>query len=505
MTTILRCNTPLQVGPATKLWRSLHLPLEFLEYLHLTENPDPAVNSSFKLGTTAQTSIGLAALSAAYFHKLRTGISQDVSVNVRHAVIEFKSEAYYLIDGQPPKLGALFDKLSGVYKTKDSNYVRIHTNFPHHRQGILDILKCEPTKESIADAMLQWNSADIESEASSRKMVVTALRSFHEWDEHPQGIALAQTPPVTLIKVGDAPKRANNKPYQYPLEDIRVLDLTRVLAGPVCGRTLAAYGADVLWVTSPKLPDLPVLDTDTSRGKRTTQLDLTKEEDRSTLRSLVKDADIFLQAYRPGGLSEKGFGVEDVVSARPGIIYASLTAYGWDGPWSGQRGFDSLVQTASGFNVAEGESYARYKEQTLKGNERVVPKPLPMQALDHAAGYFLAFGINAALAKTITEGGSWEVRVSLAAVGQWIRHLGQMDPTVAFRAGKPLPQNPESDEIKEFSLTIPRSSDFGEESLMTKCPSTLTAVRHAATFSKTSRLEGISPTSLHTSAPGWKL
>lgn len=179
-----------------------------------------------------------------------------------------------------------------------------------------------------------------------------------------------------------------------------------------------AHGADVLLITSPKLPALPFLDTDTSRGKRTTQLDLTEQQGRDVLSSLVKDADVFLQAYRPGGLADKGFGVEDVVRARPGVVYASLTAYGWEGPWSDRRGvggihegvesqltinilqFDSLVQTATGFNVAEAEAFATYKGN--KSEHPLPPKPLPMQALDHAAGYLLATGIQAAIAKTIT-------------------------------------------------------------------------------------------------------
>lgn len=180
-----------------------------------------------------------------------------------------------------------------------------------------------------------------------------------------------------------------------------------------------AHGADVLLVTSPRLPALPLLDSDTSRGKRTTQLDLTAASDKETLVSLVKDADIFLQAYRPGGLREKGFGVEDVVKTRPGIVYASLTAYGWEGPWKDRRGvrtsllylylrpgltaaqFDSLVQTATGFNVAEDQAFSAFQGKAAHP-ANVVPKALPMQALDHAAGYLLAFGINTALCKTVT-------------------------------------------------------------------------------------------------------
>ncbi|KAI9064626.1 CoA-transferase family III [Trametes sanguinea] len=487
-------------APAEALWHSLRLPADALPRLRLTERPDPAVNSSFKLGTATQTAIGLSGLAAAEFHRLRTGIEQDVTVDARHAVLECKSEAYYSIDGDDGQKFALFDELAGVYRTKDNSYVRIHTNFPHHKQAILDILGCEPSRASIAEAMLQWNAVEFETEAANRKAVATALRSFSDWDAHPQGLALADTPPVMLLKVSaDAPKRNVAGQPTRPLEGIRVLDLTRVLAGPVCGRTLAAHGADVLWITSPKLPALPNLDVDTSRGKRTTHLDLDDSTDRETFASLVKDADVFLQAYRPGGLAGKGFGVEDVVSMRPGLVYASLCAYGWEGPWRSRRGFDSLVQTATGFNVAEAETYAAYTGDN-DAPRPLPPKPLPMQALDHVAGYMLAYGIQAALHKTVTEGGSWEVRVSLAAVGRWIRSLGQLDPVVAFNDGPPLPpRSMEDPEVSRFAVKVKQVKGDKASSEQR----TMTAVGHAAKLSATPVREGEAPMRLDAHAAEW--
>ncbi|KAI0351418.1 CoA-transferase family III [Trametes cingulata] len=464
-------------APAPALWQSLRLPSDALSRLRLTERPDPAVNSSFRLG-----------------------IEQDVCVEARHSVLEFKSEAYYAVEDGSTDEFVLFDALAGVYRTKDNSYVRIHTNFPHHKQGILDILRCEPTRESIAEAMLQWNAVDFETEAANRKMVATALRSFEEWDAHPQGQALTNTPPVMLIKVGDAPKREVQGSPARPLDGIGVLDLTRVLAGPVCGRTLAAHGADVLWITSPKLPALPSLDLDTSRGKRTTQLDLNEATDRETFAALVKDTDVFLQAYRPGGLAAKGFGVEEVVNMRPGVVYASLRAYGWDGPWKDRRGFDSLVQTATGFNVAEAEAYAAYTGEA--GPRPLPPRPLPMQALDHAAGYMLAFGIQAALCKTITEGGSWEVRVSLAAVGRWIRSLGQLDPNHAFRDGKPLPppRAMNTPEVLRYSTKVTQAKGSKGDHAERKA---MTALTHAAKLSVTPVKEGDAPMRLDADLPAW--
>ncbi|KAI0330818.1 CoA-transferase family III, partial [Cubamyces sp. BRFM 1775] len=487
-------------APAETLWKSMKLTTELLPRLRLSEQPDAAVSSSFRIGTASQTAIGLSGLAAAEFHRLRTGIEQDVSVDARHAVLECKSEAYYSVEGESGEKFSLFDAVAGVYRTKDNNYVRIHTNFPHHKQGILDILECEPTRESIAEALLRWDAVEFETEAASRKMVATALRSFDEWDAHPQGQALAHTPPVSLVKIGEAPKRHVQPNATRPLEGIRVLDLTRVLAGPVCGRTLAGHGADVLWVTSPKLPALPNLDMDTSRGKRTTQLDLTDPSDRETFSTLVEGADVFLQAYRPGGLAAKGFGVDDVAKRRPGIVYASLCAYGWEGPWKERRGFDSLVQTATGFNVAEAEAYATYTGDT-SAPRPLPPKPLPLQALDHVAGYMLAFGIQAALCKTITaSGGSWEVRVSLAAVGRWIRSLGQLDPVVAFENGRPLPPRSMDDpEVSQYAVNFRQVQGLGEYSES----KTMTALAHAAMLSATPVKEGEAPMRLDAHAPEW--
>ncbi|KAI1786842.1 CoA-transferase family III [Ganoderma leucocontextum] len=486
-------------APAEALWQSMRLPVEAVSRLQLTPQSDPVVHSTFKIGTAAQTAIGLSGLAAAHFHQLRTGVEQTVTVDARHAAIEFKSEAYYEVEGSKES-SELFDNVAGVYRTKDNNYVRIHTNFPHHKQGILDILNCEPTRESIQEALLGWNSVDFETVAAQSNMVATALRSFEQWDAHPHAQALKGTAPVVLLKVGDAPKREVRGSPTRPLEGIRVLELTRVLAGPVGGRTLAAHGADVLWVTSPKLPALPMLDVDTSRGKRTTQLDLNDPGDRETFASLVKDTDVFLQSYRPGGLASKGFGLEEVAKARPGIVYASLTACGWDGPWKDRRGFDSLTQTATGYNVAEAEAYAAFSGKD--GPRPLPPKVLPMQALDHAAGYMLAFGIQAALCRTITEGGSWEVRVSLAAVGQWIRSLGRLDPVTAFKDVLPLPpRSMEDPEVAQCTTQVLEAkTPLHKEGVERR---RMRAVKHSAILSATPAREEDAPMRLNAHSPEW--
>jgi crotonobetainyl-CoA:carnitine CoA-transferase CaiB-like acyl-CoA transferase len=200
-----------------------------------------------------------------------------------------------------------------------------------------------------------------------------------------------------------------------PLSGLRVLDLSRVIAGPVAGRTLAAHGADVLLVSGPELPAIPWLTIDTGRGKLTTLVELRSEAGRAQLRELLKGADIFSQGYRPRALAALGFAPEDAANINPGIVYVTLSAYGHAGPWAERRGFDSLVQTTTGFNHAEGQAAG------IDG-----PKELPAQMLDHATGYLMAFGAMMAKARQAREGGSWHVRVSLAQTGRWLWNLGRL-------------------------------------------------------------------------------
>jgi crotonobetainyl-CoA:carnitine CoA-transferase CaiB-like acyl-CoA transferase len=423
-----------------------------LARVHLT-GEEPQIPSSFRVAVAGQTAIAAAGLAAAEIWRLRSGEAQDVHVDMRHAVVECRSERYLRVDDKPPP--PAWDAIAGVYSTGDGRFVRCHTNFPHHREAVCRVLGCAAERDEVQAALKQWKGEDFETAAYAAGGVVALMRSHDEWLALPQAHALAQLPLVCIEKIGEA----RPKPWpkgDRPLAGLRVLDLSRVIAGPVAGRTLAAHGADVLLVSGPDLPAIPWLTIDTGRGKLTTFIALKTEAGRAQLRTLLQDADIFSQGYRPRALAALGFAPEDAASINPGIVYVTLSAYGHAGPWAERRGFDSLVQTTTGFNHAEG------KAAGIDG-----PKELPAQMLDHATGYLMAFGAMMAKARQAREGGSWHVRVSLAQTARWLWTLGRLagginTPDITGEAVHPA-----------FTETVP--SGFG----------TLNAVRHAAVLSTT--------------------
>jgi hypothetical protein len=299
------------------------------------------------------------------------------------------------------------------------------------------------------------------------------LRSPSEWGAHPQGQAVAGLPLLEIERIGEAPARPLPGGAGRPLSGLRVLDLTRVIAGPVCGRTLAAHGADVMRITAPHLPAMGDLDIDTGRGKLSAALDLRAAEEQRCLAQLVREADVFVQGYRPGGLAALGFSPEALADMRPGIVAVSLSAWGHAGPWAGRRGFDSQVQNASGINWAEAEALGV-----------APPRELPCQALDHAAGYLMAFGATMALLRKAREGGSWHVRVSLAQTGHWLVGLGRL------QGGFDVPE-PGGEEIK--ALLEEQDTAFGR----------FTSIRHAARLSETPAFWARPPVPLGTHAPMW--
>lgn len=241
-------------------------------------------------------------------------------------------------------------------------------------------------------------------------------------------------PLIEVKKIGEAPAQAMPD-GKRPLAGVRVLDLTRVLAGPTCARTLAEHGADVLKIAGPHLPDSGASEFDTGIGKLQAFLDLRTPAGVESLRGLLKEGDVFSQSFRPGTLAVRGFSPEQAAALRPGIVYVTLSAWGTEGPWRDRRGFDSIVQTVSGMAYAQ-------------GGEK--PRLMPVSAIDYVSGYLMAYGAMIALARRVREGGSWLVRVSLARTGKWIVDQG----TIADFSSV---QNPEVND-----LLIKTKSPVGE-------------------------------------------
>lgn len=414
---------------------------------------EPALPSTFAVGTLAQATVAASALAAAEFWHLRTGRRQLAAVDMRHAAAEFRSERYLHVEGAPER--RIWDKVAGVYQTGDGRYVRIHANMPHHRERTLRLLGADYDRASVAAKLQAWTGEGLETAAAENGMVITMMRSPEEWRAHPHGQAVGKLPLYEVIRIGDAPPRRRAAGSQ-PLSGIRVLDLTRVIAGPVCGRTLAAHGADVLSVTGPNIPDIETLIMDGGRGKLRTEIDLSQETGRETLRGLTRQADVFVQGYRPGAIAAKGFAPEAVADLSPGVVCVSLSAWGHSGPWAGRRGFDSLVQNANGLNAAEAVAAG------VEG-----PKELPCQALDHGTGFLMATGAMIALKRQAEEGGSWLVRVSLAQTGEWLWKLGSLGSD-GLKA--PDPTREDVGDLLEAS-----ASGFGP----------MSAVRHAGLLSET--------------------
>ena len=448
-----RESAPHPMQAIRALWTSGGLAPAALDRLELSGG-EPALPTSFAVGTALQASLGAAAAAAAEWGVLAGGPEQAVAVDMADAVCE--GSCRFLLDGRKPRV---WDPLSGLYRCSGgvARQVRIHANFAHHRDGVLQLLGLPPNaetpREAVESALARWDAFEFEAAADALGLVVAAVRTPQEWQAHPQSAAVGLLPTVAIDRIADsAPRRVSRGDAGFaPLDGLRVLDLTRILAGPVAGRTLAAYGADVLLVNGPHLPNIDAI-ADLSRGKRSALVDLRDPAGVERLRTLVRGADVVLQGYRPGALAARGFAPDDLARLRPGIVSVSLSAYGHRGPWAGKRGFDSLVQSATGINMAEAEAFGD-----------PLPRALPLQALDIGAGFLLAFGALAALIRQRREGGSWQVRVSLAGVGHWLESLGRIEegPGAAW---------PDVNAAMEAV-----QSGFG----------TLHSVRHAARFSVT--------------------
>lgn len=385
-----------------------------------TGGTDPVLPTPFRIGTAGSATLAASGLAATELWQLRTGRRQQVTVDLRQAAAALRSGHYLQIAGTD--ISTERNPIMGFYPTKDGRWSYLHCNFPNHRAAALSVLGVAEDHEAVTRAVATWNAADLEEAIIAAKGAGGMARTQAEWAKHPQGVAVAALPLMEIVRIGDSapePLPAGDR----PLSGIRVLDLTRVLAGPTGARTLAEHGAEVMRITGAHLPSLGYQELDTGHGKLSAHLDLRAPGDVETLRGLLRKADVFSQGYRPGTLASRGLSPEELAAIRPGLVYVSLCAFSHAGPWASRRGFDTVIQTVSGITIRQAECFP---------GKSPGPQFYPISAIDYCTGYLMAFGAMVALARRAREGGSWLVRISLAQVGKWIVDLGEV-PAAALK------------------------------------------------------------------------
>ncbi|MFH1605258.1 MAG: CoA transferase [Pseudomonadota bacterium] len=389
-------------------------PEERARAVEISGDADPILPTPFRMGETSTAALAAVGLAVSDLWELRTGRRQEVAVDSRQATASLRSGRYLTLDGTPVPDGR--NEVMGVYPAKHGRWSYLHCNFPNHRAAALKVLGVPEDREAVRKAVAQWDALDLEEAIIAAKGAGGMVRTMEEWAQHPQGAAVASLPLMEIVRIGDSPPEQLAR-GDRPLSGVRVLDLTRVIAGPTCARTLAEHGADVLKITAAHLPSLGRQEYDTGHGKLSAFLDLRETKDTEILRALVREADVFSQGYRPGTLASRGFSPETLAQLRPGIVVVSLCAFGHVGPWASRRGFDTVIQTVSGITSRQGELFP----DTVPG-----PQFYPVSAIDFLTGYLMAFGALVALARRTREGGSWLVRISLAQVGRWLIERGQV-------------------------------------------------------------------------------
>jgi hypothetical protein len=352
--------------------------------------------SAFAVSDFAAAAVAAAGLALSELVSALSGSAPNVAVDRRLASAWFG----FSIAPVGWSLPSPWDPIAGDYEARDG-WIRLHTNAPRHREAALAVLGTPPEKARLAAAVRAWDADALETAVVERGGAAAAMRSLADWAGHRQGRAVAQEPVVHCARTPSASSPWPGR-RERPLEGLRVLDCTRVLAGPVATRLLAGFGAEVLRIDPPDW-DEPAVTPDVTLGKRCAWLDLRRPDGRQRFEALLARADLFIHGLRPGALEGLGFGAAARRRLRPGLIDVSLDAYGWTGPWSGRRGFDSLLQMSSGIADA---GMRRFRSDR--------PKPLPVQALDHAAGYVMAAAALRGLTLRLSEGAGFEGRTSLA-------------------------------------------------------------------------------------------
>ncbi len=355
-------------------------PDERAREVEITGGADPVLPTPFRIGAAGAAALAATGLAAADLWELRGGRRQEVSVDLRQAVASLRSGHYMQVNGAAVSTDR--NPVMGVYQAKNGRWSYIHANFPNHRAAAMRVLRVPEERDAVRQAVAKWDALELEEAILAAKGAGGMVRSMAEWAKHPQAAAIASLPLMEILKIGDSPAEPLPE-AERPLSGIRVLDLTRVLAGPTSARTLAEHGADVMKITAPHLPNIGYQEYDTGHGKLQAHLDLRQPQDVETLRGLVRDADVFTQGYRPGTLGNRGLSPEALSQLRPGLVYVSMCAFSHVGPWASRRGFDTVVQTVSGITTRQAELFPGASPG---------PQFYPVSAIDYLTGYLMAFG-----------------------------------------------------------------------------------------------------------------
>lgn len=391
-----------------------------LPHTPLTLTEAGALPSTFAVTELAAASLGAAGQAVAQLIQQQTGRLPNVSVDRRLASFWFASSLRPLGWQVPP----LWDPVAGDYPSADG-WIRLHTNAPHHRAAAERVLGQVAERKAMAAKVAAWNASELEQAIVDEGGCAAQMRTWQAWQAHPQGLAVnaeALVQRQTFDTTTDQPWLGS---VARPLAGIRVLDLTRVLAGPVASRFLAGLGADVLRIDAPTWNE-PGVVPEMTLGKRCARLDLKTAQGRQVFEALLKDADILFHGYRADALEHLGYTASEWQALAPGLIDVSLNAYGWSGPWRNRRGFDSLVQMSSG--IADAGMAWKHTDK---------PVPLPVQALDHATGYLMAAAAIQALSERLKTRRGGSARLSLARTARLLMEAGQVPEQPALRAETP--------------------------------------------------------------------
>ncbi|MCE0490683.1 CoA transferase [Pantoea sp. Mb-10] len=389
---------------AAALWQQLWQGLRGADPLpHLQFEHTDTLSSAFAVSELAATSIGLAAQALSDL----LGNAAPVSVDVRLASRWFQQSVKPV--NRPA--AASWDALAGDYATRDG-WIRLHTNAPHHRAALLRTVGHAGDRLALADAVAAWRGDALEQAVIDAGGCAAVMRSEQEWLAHPQGMAVEREALIAQQAVGEAPTPGWPLHPARPLRGVRVLDLTRIIAGPVATRFLASLGAQVLRIDPPDWQE-PTLEEEMTCGKRCARLDLHTHDGRQQLRTLIAHSDVLVHGYRADALENLGFDAETRRQLAPGLVDVSLNAWGWRGPWRNRRGFDSLVQMGCGI-----------AERGMAWRDSAVPTPLPVQGLDHATGYMMAAAVLEGLRQRRTHHVGWQAHLSLARTARLLQTAG---------------------------------------------------------------------------------